>query len=60
MVSKQYNKQITWGIPQGSILGPVLLPNCLKQTTPRMFADDTGLIAAGETLGEVERGQTKT
>ena len=60
MLSKQ--RTITCGIPQGSILGPLLftlyindLPNCLNHTTPRMFADDTSLTAAGETLGEVER-----
>ena len=60
MLSEQ--RTITCGIPQGSILGPLPftlyindLPNCLKHTTPRMFADDTSLTAAGETLGEVER-----
>ena len=60
MLSKQ--RKITCGIPQGSILGPLLftlyindLPNCLKHTTPRMFADDTSLTAAGETLSEVEK-----
>ena len=43
-------RTVTCGIPQGSILGPHLflvyindLPNCLKHTTPRMFADDTSL-----------------
>ena len=60
MLSKQ--RKITCGIPQGSILGPLLftlyindLPNCLKHTTPRMFADDTSLTATGETLSEVEK-----
>ena len=30
------------------------LPNCLKHTTPRMFADDTSLTAVGKTLNEAE------
>ena len=30
------------------------LPNCLKHTTPRMFADDTSLTAGGKTLNEAE------
>lgn len=54
-------REMRCGIPQGSILGPLLfiiyinvLPNCLKSTTPRMFADDTNLTAVGETLGEAE------
>jgi hypothetical protein len=59
MLSDQ--RGITCGIPQGSILGPLLfiisindLPNCLQHTTPRMFADHTSLTAVGKTLNEAE------
>ncbi|CAB3998901.1 Hypothetical predicted protein [Paramuricea clavata] len=54
-------KEIICGIPQGSILGPLLfimyindLPSCLERSTPRMFADDTNLTAIGRTISEAE------
>ena len=56
-------RSISCEIPQGSILGPLFflvyindLPNCLKRTTPRMFADDTSLTAYGKSIEEIELG----
>lgn len=64
MLSKQ--RKITCGSNQGCILGPLLfflyindLPNCLKHTTPRMFADYTSLTALEEILYEVEKKANK-
>ena len=54
-------RNVKCGIPQGSILGSLLfliyinvLAECLSQATSRLFADDTNLTVAGETIREVE------
>ena len=54
------NKVISYGVPQGSILGPLLcllyindLPNCLKSTIPGMYADDTQISSSSNDANEL-------
>ena len=55
------NRSLTCGVPQGTILGPLLfllyindLPNCLSNCEPRMYADDTHLTYAGDCVDNLQ------
>ena len=60
--SKSNITSIRYGVPQGSVLGPLLfllyindLYKCVKFSTPRHFADDTNLLFINSSLKQMKK-----
>ena len=64
--TKSTTGRIVCGVPQGSVLGPLLfliyvndLHRAIPNDTPKLFADDTNVFTIGKDISEVENKANK-